>query len=720
MSELPDQTLTSELPRPSAGQNVRIELGTPTKTVTIEAGEGGRKRVVKKTVRIVKRIVRKKVPKSVPNSSTGNVELEKDITIKESGSLKPCRQVSTSNIQNSKPGDGNVKPYAGDEDLNKSEPQPMEVEKDSILADAVPESGKMHQSDLTIAEKPLEVVKENSNSIENQNVGKEGVRQDDTGVSVNENAKPIEHWRLGLVVEAGTEGSLEEVLERDVEWSDKATLNEEARTKGALEEVKEVLERDIECSDKVTLSEEMEALERKRRRRTQIFIGGLDKDTKEEDIRPIFEDVGEVMELRLLINRETGKNKGFAFLRFASAADAKKAVSKYSQVEICGKQCGVSLVEGNDTIYLGNIDKKWKTQDVAKLLERAGIDKIDKVTVMADPNDAERNRGFAFVELETSRDAQIAFNKLQKKEVFGKHLQVRVAWAQPLVEPNEEEMQKVKSIFAEYIPLSWDEIKVRDYFKRFGEIENVVISKDLPSSRRKDFAFVNYTSREAALACIMAFRHEEVNGDSSEVKMKVSLARPMPKSKQIKRATNPTIKKPSRDTRKVAHSILKVHEPTTKENPMRSDYGSSKVDRGSSSSSTDELLQLLRHQASTRQTQSSLNLGSSSMESQYLLTGSKRPPPLVRDIPPHFENRGFPRMRFENTSPIPNRCVLSRSLGAPPVPHYQLQGAHASDSVPEVAKHGRPFQTPEQAQYGGASGLYHRCRVEEYKLHRHH
>lgn len=142
------------------------------------------------------------------------------------------------------------------------------------------------------------------------------------------------------------------------------------------------------------------------------------------------------------------------------------------QSQICGKQCGVSLVEGNDTIYLGNIDKKWKTQDVslsalcwlqpailwlewfnalnnfpfeqvAKLLERAGIDKIDKVTVMADPNDAERNRGFAFVELETSRDAQIAFNKLQKKEVFGKHLQVRVAWAQPLVEPDEEEMQKV-------------------------------------------------------------------------------------------------------------------------------------------------------------------------------------------------------------------------------------------------------------------------------------
>lgn len=351
MSDLQDQALTSELPRASADKNsgqatvekVQIELGTPTKTVIIEAGEGGRKRVVKKTVRIVKRIVRKKVAKSVPKSCAGNEESEKGIRIEESGSFEPCREVSTSSIENSKAGDGNVKPYVGDENLKKSEPQPMEVEKGSIFADAVPESGKMHESELTIAEKPLQVVKENSNCVENQNVGKEGVRQDDSGVSVNENAKSVEDWGLGLVGEAGTEES-PEVLERDVEWSDKVTLNEEARTKGALEEVKEVLESDIEGSDKVTLSEEMEALERKRRRRTQIFIGGLDKDTKEEDIRQVFEDVGEVMELRLLINRETGKNKGFAFLRFASAADAKKAVSNYSQVEVMDMILQIALL----------------------------------------------------------------------------------------------------------------------------------------------------------------------------------------------------------------------------------------------------------------------------------------------------------------------------------------------------------------------------------------
>lgn len=87
-------------------------------------------------------------------------------------------------------------------------------------------------------------------------------------------------------------------------------------------------------SDRVLLSGELEALERRRRRKTEIFVGGLDKDTKEENIRKVFEEVGEVAEVRLALNGKTGKNKGFAFLRFASAADAKNALTKFQKVEV--------------------------------------------------------------------------------------------------------------------------------------------------------------------------------------------------------------------------------------------------------------------------------------------------------------------------------------------------------------------------------------------------
>lgn len=76
----------------------------------------------------------------------------------------------------------------------------------------------------------------------------------------------------------------------------------------------------------------------------------------------------------------------------------------------------------------------------------------------------------------------------------------------------------MKSVYAEYLPSSWDEQKVKDCFKRFGEIENVALATDMPSSRRKDFAFVNYTTRVAALACVEAFNSEQINDEGSKVK----------------------------------------------------------------------------------------------------------------------------------------------------------------------------------------------------------
>lgn len=77
------------------------------------------------------------------------------------------------------------------------------------------------------------------------------------------------------------------------------------------------------------------------------------------------------------------------------------------------------------------------------MLNKIGIDKIDKVTVMINPNNRECNRGFAFVEFETIKDAQVAYTKLQEKGVSGKNQRLKVAWAEPLKELDEEEMLKV-------------------------------------------------------------------------------------------------------------------------------------------------------------------------------------------------------------------------------------------------------------------------------------
>lgn len=82
---------------------------------------------------------------------------------------------------------------------------------------------------------------------------------------------------------------------------------------------------------------------------------------------------------------------------------------------------------------------------IIKMLKDFGIEKIDTVTVMQDPQNPELNRGFAFLDLETNRDAQVAYKKLKTGD-FSKGCHVRIDWAQPCHEPDEEEMLKVLSV----------------------------------------------------------------------------------------------------------------------------------------------------------------------------------------------------------------------------------------------------------------------------------
>lgn len=68
--------------------------------------------------------------------------------------------------------------------------------------------------------------------------------------------------------------------------------------------------------------------ERRKRKEFEIFVGGLDKDSTEEDLEKVFSVVGKVVEIRLMKNPQTKKNKGFAFLRFATVQQAKRAVAE--------------------------------------------------------------------------------------------------------------------------------------------------------------------------------------------------------------------------------------------------------------------------------------------------------------------------------------------------------------------------------------------------------
>ena len=71
--------------------------------------------------------------------------------------------------------------------------------------------------------------------------------------------------------------------------------------------------------------------ERQKKKELEVFVGGLDRDTNEEDLREVFSEIGDITEVRMLMNPMTNKNKGFAFIRFATVEQARRALTDFKR-----------------------------------------------------------------------------------------------------------------------------------------------------------------------------------------------------------------------------------------------------------------------------------------------------------------------------------------------------------------------------------------------------
>lgn len=272
--------------------------------------------------------------------------------------------------------------------------------------------------------------------------------------------------------------------------------------------------------------------ERRKRKEFEVFVGGLDKDATEEDLRKLFSEVGEVTEVRLMMNPQTKKNKGFAFLRFATVEQAKRACAELKNPVVNGKQCGVTPSQDSDTLFLGNICKTWTKEALKEKLKHYGVENIEDLTLVEDSNSEGLNRGFAFLEFSSRSDAMDAFKRLQKRDViFGVDRPAKVSFADSFIDPGDEIMAQVKTVFVDGLPASWDEDRVRELLKKYGEIEKIELARNMPSAKRKDFGFVTFDTHDAAVMCAKSINNEELGEGEHKAKVRARLSRPLQRGK---------------------------------------------------------------------------------------------------------------------------------------------------------------------------------------------
>ncbi len=77
----------------------------------------------------------------------------------------------------------------------------------------------------------------------------------------------------------------------------------------------------------------------------RLFVGNLSFRTLEDSLRAAFSQNGEVTGVRLMLDRETGRSRGFAFVDMATAEAAEAAIQQWNGAELDGRALRVNPAE---------------------------------------------------------------------------------------------------------------------------------------------------------------------------------------------------------------------------------------------------------------------------------------------------------------------------------------------------------------------------------------
>ncbi len=79
----------------------------------------------------------------------------------------------------------------------------------------------------------------------------------------------------------------------------------------------------------------------------KIYVGNISYQTTEEDLKEHFEKAGEVINVKIITDRDTGRNRGFGFIEMTEEG-VSQAIEELNDKEFMGRNLKVSVAKDNN------------------------------------------------------------------------------------------------------------------------------------------------------------------------------------------------------------------------------------------------------------------------------------------------------------------------------------------------------------------------------------
>jgi RNA recognition motif-containing protein len=75
----------------------------------------------------------------------------------------------------------------------------------------------------------------------------------------------------------------------------------------------------------------------------RLFVGNLSFQTGENDLQDYFAQAGAVTSVNLMLDKMSGRSRGFAFVEYATPEEAQKAIEQFHDKDFQGRKITVNV-----------------------------------------------------------------------------------------------------------------------------------------------------------------------------------------------------------------------------------------------------------------------------------------------------------------------------------------------------------------------------------------
>uniref|UniRef100_A0A7I4ALM9 RRM domain-containing protein n=1 Tax=Physcomitrium patens TaxID=3218 RepID=A0A7I4ALM9_PHYPA len=151
----------------------------------------------------------------------------------------------------------------------------------------------------------------------------------------------------------------------------------------------------------------------------KLFVGSVPRTITEDEVRPMFAEHGNVLEVAIIKDKRTGNQQGCCFVKYSTVEEAERAIrALHNQKTLPG---GVSPVQVRyadgererlgaveHKLFVGSLNKQASEKEIEELFIPYG--RVDDVYIMRD--EQKQSRGCAFIKYSQRDHAQAAINAL--------------------------------------------------------------------------------------------------------------------------------------------------------------------------------------------------------------------------------------------------------------------------------------------------------------------